>query len=148
MDSVDFSENLKNVRQGKQYSDFLLAAMHNHENGIRPDEPGDFNIKLAHAAIEAGADAFIGSGEHRLLPIEIYRGKPIFYSLCDFLWDDKHEPFAADYYERYREDLIVAYGDPAKATDADLSIVLNSLDWGNPTEDNPAFRSVVAVSKY
>lgn len=148
MDSVDFSENLKNVRQGKQYSDFLLAAMHNHENGVRTGEPGDFNVKLAHAAIEAGADAFIGSGEHRLLPIEIYRGKPIFYSLCDFFWDDKHEPFAADYYERYREELIAAYGDPAKATDADLSILLNSRDWGNPTEDNPAFQSVVAVSKY
>jgi len=148
MDSIDFSENLKNVRQGKQYSDFLLAAMHNHENGVGPDELGDFNIKLAHAAIEAGADAFVGSGEHRLLPIEIYKGKPIFYSLCDFFWDDKQEPYAADYYEQYREDLIAAYGDPAKATDADLTIVLNSLDWGSPTEDNMAFLSVVAVSKY
>lgn len=148
MDSIDFSENLKNIRQGKQYSDFLLAAMHNHESGVDPAEPGDFHIKLAHAAIDAGADAFIGSGEHRLQPIEIYKGRPIFYSLCDFFWDDKQEPYAADYYEQYREDLIAAYGDPAKVTDADLTIVLNSLDWGSPTEDNLAFQSVVAVSKY
>jgi poly-gamma-glutamate synthesis protein (capsule biosynthesis protein) len=148
MDPIDFNENLKNVRQGKQFSDFLLAAIHNHESGVGPDEPGDFHIKLAHAVIDAGADAFIGSGEHRLRPIEIYKGRPIFYSLCDFFWDDKQEPFAADYYEQYREDLKAAFGDPDKATDADLAIVLNSLDWGSPTEDNLAFQSVIALNKY
>ena len=148
MDPIDFSENLKSVRQGKQYSDFLLAAIHNHESGVGPDEPGDFHIKMAHAAIDAGADAFVGSGEHRLRPIEIYKGRPIFYSLCDFFWDDKQEPFAADYYEQYRKDLVAAFGDSDKATDADLAIVLNSLDWGSPTEDNLAFQGAIAVSKY
>ena len=112
------------------------------------DDIADFQQKLAHAAIDAGADTFIGHGVHRLRPIEIYKGKPIFYSLSDFFWDDKQEPFAADYFERYRKDLIAAYGDPKKATDGDLTAVLNSKSWGSKEGDNLVFQSVIAVSRY
>lgn len=148
MDPIDFQENLKSVRQGKQYSDFLIATLHAHQGDLGRDDIADFQQKLAHAAIDAGADAFIGHGVHRLRPIEIYKGKPIFYSLSDFFWDDKQEPYAADYFERYRKDLITAYGDPQKATDGDLTAVLNSKSWGSKEEDNLVFHSVIAVSRY
>lgn len=148
MDAIDFEENLMNVRQGKQYSDFLIATIHAHQGGLGRDDIADFHQKLAHGVIDAGADVFIGHGVHRLRPIEIYKGKPIFYSLGDFFWDDKQEPFAADYYERYRKDLIAAFGDPRKATDADMTGVLNSKGWGSKEGDNLVFQSVIAVSKY
>ena len=36
---------------------------------------------MAHAVIDAGADVFIGHGPHLDRGIEIYKGKPILYSL-------------------------------------------------------------------
>jgi len=46
--------------------------------------PESIQIKLAHAAIDAGADAVIGHGPHVLQGIEIYHGAPILYSLGNF----------------------------------------------------------------
>jgi len=37
-------------------------------------------------AIEAGADMVLGTGPHVLRGIEIYKGRPIFYSLGDFIY--------------------------------------------------------------
>jgi poly-gamma-glutamate synthesis protein (capsule biosynthesis protein) len=42
---------------------------------------------LAHALIEAGADAIVGHHPHQLHPIEVYQGKPILYSLGNFIFE-------------------------------------------------------------
>ena len=44
----------------------------------------DYQREVAHAAIEAGADMILGHHPHVLKAIELYRGKPIFYSLGNF----------------------------------------------------------------
>jgi poly-gamma-glutamate synthesis protein (capsule biosynthesis protein) len=46
--------------------------------------------EIAHAAIEAGADIVIGHGPHYSLPVEVYRGKPIFYGLGSFSFHTGH----------------------------------------------------------
>jgi poly-gamma-glutamate capsule biosynthesis protein CapA/YwtB (metallophosphatase superfamily) len=46
--------------------------------------PTSFERELGHLAIDAGADAVIGHGPHILGPIELYRGKPVLYSLGNF----------------------------------------------------------------
>lgn len=43
--------------------------------------------KLARAFIDAGADAIIGMHPHVVQDIELYKGKPIFYSLGNFIFD-------------------------------------------------------------
>jgi len=43
--------------------------------------------KLAHAWIDAGADLVIGAHPHVIQDAEIYKGKPIFYSLGNLLFD-------------------------------------------------------------
>jgi hypothetical protein len=43
--------------------------------------------RLAHAAIDAGADIVIGSHTHWAGAMEVYRGKPVFYSLGDFVFN-------------------------------------------------------------
>jgi poly-gamma-glutamate synthesis protein (capsule biosynthesis protein) len=49
---------------------------------------------LAHAMIEAGADVIYGHHSHTLHPIEVYRGKPIFYSPGNFFFEfDKPRPY-------------------------------------------------------
>jgi poly-gamma-glutamate capsule biosynthesis protein CapA/YwtB (metallophosphatase superfamily) len=42
---------------------------------------------LAHAAIDAGADMFIGHHPHVVQDTETYRNRPIFYSLGNFVFD-------------------------------------------------------------
>jgi poly-gamma-glutamate synthesis protein (capsule biosynthesis protein) len=46
--------------------------------------PKPYQINLAKTLIDAGADLIIGHHPHILQPIEIYRGKPIFYSIGNF----------------------------------------------------------------
>lgn len=43
--------------------------------------------KLAHEWIDAGADAIIGHHPHVPQPVEEYKGRPIFYSLGNFVFD-------------------------------------------------------------
>jgi poly-gamma-glutamate capsule biosynthesis protein CapA/YwtB (metallophosphatase superfamily) len=46
--------------------------------------------EIARAAIDAGADVVIGHGPHHFLPVEVYRGKPIFYGLGSFSFHTGH----------------------------------------------------------
>jgi poly-gamma-glutamate capsule biosynthesis protein CapA/YwtB (metallophosphatase superfamily) len=46
--------------------------------------------ELAHAAIDAGADVVIGHGPHYSLPVESYKGKPVFYGLGSFSFHTGH----------------------------------------------------------
>ncbi len=48
----------------------------------------EYQRPLGHALIEAGAEIVFGHHSHSLHPIEVYRGKPIFYSAGNFLFED------------------------------------------------------------
>ncbi|HET9405575.1 MAG TPA: CapA family protein, partial [Burkholderiales bacterium] len=50
----------------------------------------DYMTEIAHAAIDAGADIVVGHGPHYSLPVEIYRGKPIYYGLGSFSFHTGH----------------------------------------------------------
>lgn len=65
--------------------DWVVFSMHNHEGGPTEDEPSDHIVQLAHAVIDAGADVFIGHGPHLDRGVELYKGKPILYSLGNFI---------------------------------------------------------------
>ncbi len=55
--------------------------------GIERDEtPQEYQRALAKRYIDAGADLVIGSHPHVLQGIEYYKGKPIFYSLGNFIF--------------------------------------------------------------
>ena len=92
MNPMDLTEILRSIRTGKQYSDFMLLTIHCHQNnyvyqhyGFDHEVP-DFLPEFAHRAIENGADAVIGHAVHTIRPVEIYKGKPIFYGLSEFAW--------------------------------------------------------------
>jgi poly-gamma-glutamate capsule biosynthesis protein CapA/YwtB (metallophosphatase superfamily) len=95
MNPRDLQDNLKSIKNGKEYSDFMIATIHAHQGDsvlqsfLFEDHPPDFLVELAHDAIDNGADAFVGHGPHILRGIEIYKGRPIFYDLGEFFreWD-------------------------------------------------------------
>ena len=53
--------------------------------------------------IDAGADLVVGHGPHLLRGLELYKGKPIFYSLGNFIGQNELvAKIPADGYERFR----------------------------------------------
>ncbi len=91
MNQEDFHQIQDSVRNGKFFSHFMVATIHSHESALAyermhfSDYPTDFLVTLAHASIDNGADAFVGHGVHVLRGIEIYKGRPIFYGLSEFV---------------------------------------------------------------
>jgi poly-gamma-glutamate synthesis protein (capsule biosynthesis protein) len=50
----------------------------------------DYMTEIAHAAIDAGADVVVGHGPHYSLPVEMYKGKPVYYGLGSFSFHTGH----------------------------------------------------------
>ncbi len=69
----------------RQHADFIVVAMHAGVEYTRTPNP--VQTKFAHAAIDAGADMIIGAHPHWIQPLEQYKGKYIFYSLGNFVFD-------------------------------------------------------------
>jgi len=75
----------------RRKTDLLLVSLHNHDvthhraYGIQDTTPPNEEI-MFRRAIDAGADMVIGTGPHVLRGIQIYKGRPIFYSLGDFIY--------------------------------------------------------------
>lgn len=63
--------------------DFEPMILHRANEAPSPDDPqpASFEVALFHDAIDAGADVIVRTGPHAVNGIEIYKGKPIFYSL-------------------------------------------------------------------
>jgi poly-gamma-glutamate capsule biosynthesis protein CapA/YwtB (metallophosphatase superfamily) len=81
---------LTSIRDAAKRSDLVVATIHSHEgmgeNWYNP-EPPEFVVEYAHKAIDAGASIFVGQGAHYFRGAEIYKGKPIFYNLGNFLME-------------------------------------------------------------
>jgi poly-gamma-glutamate capsule biosynthesis protein CapA/YwtB (metallophosphatase superfamily) len=70
----------------RERCDIVVAS---HHWGLHQDVL-QYMTEVAHAAIDAGADVVIGHGPHYSLPIEVYKGKPIFYGLGSFSFHTGH----------------------------------------------------------
>jgi poly-gamma-glutamate synthesis protein (capsule biosynthesis protein) len=93
-----------------------LVSVHCHEFGgaillsagsrAELEETAEFVTRFAHQAIDAGADIFVGHGSHFPMGVEIYHGKPIFYSVGNFVFQNETVGFfPADAYDRFDLDL-------------------------------------------
>jgi poly-gamma-glutamate synthesis protein (capsule biosynthesis protein) len=75
----------------KPKADFIVVTMHAGTEYTR--SPNQDQIDFAHRAIDDGADVVIGAHPHWIQTTEQYRGKYIFYSLGNFIFD---QPFSQD----------------------------------------------------
>lgn len=93
------------VRDAKARADLVIASIHAHEQGASKEEPAEFIPLFARRMIDEGADIVAGHGPHLLRGMELYQGKPIFYSLGNFIGqNDLVHKLPADAYERFRVD--------------------------------------------
>lgn len=82
--TYDAAQLVEEIRKAKESCDFVAVLVH---WGVeRNTLPEDYQKTLARQYIDAGADAVIGSHPHVLQGIEYYQGKPIFYSLGNFIF--------------------------------------------------------------
>jgi len=102
----DMEGNLEAVRDAGSQADWVLFSLHAHEGMPNDTErPAEFIEEFARATVDAGCHCFIGHGHHAMRGIEIRDGKPIFYSLGNFIFQNETVfKMPADFYERYKLD--------------------------------------------
>ncbi len=132
----DMREIADVVRNASRLAEYVIVTIHAHNQSA-------YLQTFAREMIDAGADVFVGHGPHYLTGIEIYEGKPIIYSLGDFIFQNEtllRLPF--DNYERY------GMGEDMGRWVADF----NAARYDNDTRGFPANReiweSVVAMPTF
>ena len=93
---LDLAASRAVVDSVRRLVDVLVVTFHGGKEGpeaVRTPDGPEFMVKeargnlrrWARGVIDAGADAVVGHGPHVLRGVEFYNGKPIFYSLGNFL---------------------------------------------------------------
>lgn len=95
----DVKRTLAGIAEAKKKADLVFISVHSHAfDGECNDDPAQFMKTFCHKMIDGGADGIIGHGPHVMRGIEIYKGKPIFYSLGNFIFQTetvKYQPAEA-----------------------------------------------------
>ena len=85
----------EDIRAAREQADVVIVSWHWGLSPfqVHPDaeagevEVMDYQKEMGHFAIDSGADMVIGHHSHQPQPIEVYKGKPILYSLANFVHD-------------------------------------------------------------
>lgn len=84
LSSYDATALLKEIQDQKERGKFVIVYVH---WGVEKDEkPQEYQRTLGQQYIDAGADLVIGAHPHVLQGLEYYKGKPIVYSLGNFVF--------------------------------------------------------------
>jgi len=83
--SLDEEKILAQIKNVREKADLVVLNMH---WGVEYEPQARSNIKkLARDMIDVGADIIIGHHPHVVQGMEVYKGRPIFYSLGNFIFD-------------------------------------------------------------
>jgi poly-gamma-glutamate capsule biosynthesis protein CapA/YwtB (metallophosphatase superfamily) len=129
----DFDRMAEIVGRAKAKCDVLVVSFHGGTE--LAEDANDIQKAVAHAAIDAGADLFLGHHPHVLQPIEIYKDKPILYSLGNFLFVSPHA--------ETRPELIVR-ARLGKGGVRRLDLIPLDGNWGRP---KPASAEIAAAAR-
>ncbi|MDX0196190.1 capsule biosynthesis protein CapA [Sinorhizobium meliloti] len=91
IDEADLSRNLSAVATAAKDGSLVVAYLHHHHWASDWYQVPDWVSGVARECIDAGAAMFVSHGAPVLQPIEIYRGRPIFYSLGNFIFHVRSE---------------------------------------------------------
>jgi poly-gamma-glutamate capsule biosynthesis protein CapA/YwtB (metallophosphatase superfamily) len=98
----DLAAVRRSVQDAARQADWVVVSCHSHETGATKEQPAEFLETFARAAIDAGASIVVCHGPHFLRGIELYHGRPIFYSLGNFIFQNETVALLpADMYEDF-----------------------------------------------
>jgi poly-gamma-glutamate capsule biosynthesis protein CapA/YwtB (metallophosphatase superfamily) len=83
--SADRSNLIAQIKAARPQCDILAVTFHWGEE--YQSLPTQRQKDTAHAAIKAGADIVLGHHPHTLQGVEVFQGKPILYSMGNFVFD-------------------------------------------------------------
>lgn len=89
---LDVKDEMVASIQEAQAEGAQVVAVYAHWGIEREYVPGDVQIELAHAAVDAGADLVIGSHPHVIQGYEKYNGRYIVYSLGNYCFGGNSNP--------------------------------------------------------
>lgn len=85
LNKEDVEEMIRDIKLAKKSADLVVVS---HHWGVSMSETlTAYQKSLAHSTIDAGADLVLGSHPHILQGIEVYKGKCVFYSLGNFIFE-------------------------------------------------------------
>jgi hypothetical protein len=175
-DERDVELMIEDIKAARGIADVVVVSHHwgvHHVAGYI----ADYQIKVAHAAIDAGSDLILGHHAHQLKGVEIYKGKPCIYSLGNFAialsmarqsgsklsstgdrftvqeaYDYDLGPNLQFWHKRYWPLSVIAQADLSKDGRVDLQFIPVYLDeLGIPTplsRDEPKYNEVVQFLKW
>src|SRR3989344_7214299 len=84
---IDINNFYPLIARLKEDNDYVIVNIHwgNEYNKL----PSQAQKDTAHKLIDSGADVVFGHHPHVIEPVEIYKNKPIFYSLGNFIFDQQ-----------------------------------------------------------
>ena len=93
----DSERILNSIREARKQADLVVVYQHQHvfdksfftimkEELPERMHPPDWLVKWVHAEVDAGADIIVMHGSPMLHGVEIYKGRPIFYDLGNFIF--------------------------------------------------------------
>ncbi len=94
----DAQRILTSIREARTKADLVIVYEHNHVFGDVPFttmmleelperlRPAEWLKKWTHAAVDAGADVIVMHGAPLVHGVEVYRGRPIFFDLGNFIF--------------------------------------------------------------
>jgi poly-gamma-glutamate synthesis protein (capsule biosynthesis protein) len=146
----DVEENLRQISEARRQADFVIVSLHNQDMIGRSwlsaeritdiETQPDFVAEFAHACIDAGADLLAIHGPHMFMGVEIYRDKPIFYSLGNFFMQNETlRQVPAHHFERF--------GLSPYATPADFFDARTAGDKGHPAT-REYWQSALALCRF
>lgn len=80
--NLSFSKTAKKITACTEKYDYTFVVYHWGSEGKNEIKP--YQKRLAHLSIDSGATAVIGHHPHVLQPIEVYKNRPILYSIGNF----------------------------------------------------------------
>ncbi|TBL69385.1 CapA family protein [Paenibacillus thalictri] len=85
-DAQDMQRHLDGIRKASGQADFVAVYAHSHHWEQEMEMTPDWMQAYAHSCIDAGANIFICHGTPVLQGMEVYKERPIFYGLGNFIF--------------------------------------------------------------
>jgi Bacterial capsule synthesis protein PGA_cap len=114
----DLTQLEQDIRVAKDIADVVIVSLHWGVHHLAK-VVADYQPVVAHAAIDSGADLIVGHHPHVLKAIEIYRDRPIFYSIGNFAFDGVGHTITTDAKRHARKrhyQTLRAYGGVVKSS--------------------------------
>ncbi|MBI4541154.1 MAG: CapA family protein [Gemmatimonadetes bacterium] len=91
---------LREIRNASRMANYVIVNSHSHEPGNQFETPPPWLVEFMKKCIDAGATTYIVHGPHRLRGIELYKGRPLFYSVGNFIYHEElWDVLPADQYD-------------------------------------------------